>query len=187
MTPETDTTATRPASAIRHRRPLDVPRHGLRGRRGISARRGLSERNRAAPAILRLPSLVWLIGSTPWAIAAVNGFPGISGALASSFLTVGVICFAATVASLLPIRNLAHGPADALPLGLLATVAVRGGTTLSLLIGSIAVGWLERDTVALPIVLWYMAFLVSDLVVVNRFLSNALPISVRRHSERTTC
>ena len=175
MTPETETTATRPASALRPRRQL------------AGEDRQLGKWVRLLPAILRLPSLVWLLGSIPWAIAATSGSVGTAAAMAPSFLIVGGICFAATIASLLPIRNHANGPTDALPLGLLATVAVRGGTTLCLLIGSIVVGWVERDSVALPIVLWYMAFLVTDLVVVNRFLSDALPISVRRHSERTTC
>lgn len=134
--------------------------------------------------LLAWPSLVWLGGSLPWLAAWVRGT---ADPTAAAFLVVGLICFTATLASLLPIRNLVHGPTETLAVGLLATVAVRGGTTLCLLIAALALGYVERQAIAIPIVLWYMAFLVTDLVVINRFLSHALPNSGRPHSERTTC
>lgn len=175
MTPQTETTETRPASAIGRREG---------GGEGGNAQLTATPAGSAGSSLLKWPCLVWLVGS---AIGTIVLGQEALGETAGGFLTVGVICFAATIASLLPIRNLARGPADALPLGLLSTIAIRGGTTLCLLIAAIAAGWVERATVALPIVLWYMAFLITDLVVVNRFLSEALPISVRPRSERTTC
>ncbi|WP_164101997.1 hypothetical protein [Candidatus Laterigemmans baculatus] len=161
MTPPTETTATPPASASGYRT--------------------------GGGSLLRWPTGVWLLGTAAGAVGLLTAESAAAEAGARSFLAVGAICYAATLASLLPIGGFASGPPAGLPLGLLATIAIRGGTTLCLLIAALAAGWLERDSVAMPIVLWYMAFLITDLVVVNRFLSEALPLSVRPGPERLTC
>lgn len=169
MISQTDPAATCPGSA-RCR-----PRSGTRSVRTRSVR------------LLVAPTLVWLMGSLLIATGVRLGvWP--AGA-ASDALWVGAICFAASVASLLPVGLLAARPTAQLPFGLLATVGIRGGMTVSALIGSIAAGWIDGGAVAVPVSvsLWYAALLVADLVVVTRFFSSALAVSVDSDPERATC
>lgn len=144
--------------------------------------------SQSAPRSWRLfpgPTLVWLVGSLLIVMAARFGV--VSAVAARDALWVGAVCFAASAASLLPISRLVAGPAAYLPLGLLASVGIRGGLTVLALIGSVAAGWIDGATVAVPLSLWYAALLVADLVVVANFISSAVPVSARPDSERATC
>lgn len=135
--------------------------------------------------LLAGPAAIWMIGSLLIVLAVPVGI--LSASTARDSLWVGAICFAASAISLLPLGLLLARSAAQLPVWLLASIGIRGGLTILTLIGSIAAGWIDGGAVAIPLSLWYAALLVVDLVVVARFLSNAVPISARPDSERVTC
>lgn len=142
-------------------------------------------RGRRAIRLLALPAMVWLAGSLLIGAGWRTGL--LSAAAARESLWVGVICFAASVASLLPVGFVVSRPAAQLPLGLLSTVIIRGGVTVVALVAAMAAGWIDGGSVAISLSLWYAALLAADLVAVAGFLSQAIPPSVRPDVERATC
>lgn len=145
---------------------------------------GLPRRRRLL-RLLAVPTVVWLAGSLLIAAGFQVGI--LSAVAARESLWVGAVCFAASVASLLPVGVLVDRPTAQLPLGLLSTVIIRGGVTVMALIGSMAAGWIDGGSVAISLSLWYAALLAADLVAVAGFLSQAIPLSVRPDAERRTC
>lgn len=121
-----------------------------------------------------MPCLAWLFTSS---LCLALWGSGVDELAVLSFITIGFVCLASSLVGQAPVAAVKPGAAHQLPAAMLASIVIRGGSTLLGVLVLIKLGMLNGPVAAIACGLWYAVMLTADVWAVSRYLAVMFPAS----------
>jgi hypothetical protein len=121
-----------------------------------------------------VPCLAWLLVSS---LGLALWGSGVDELAVLSFIAIGFVCLASSLVGQAPVATVRAGAVEQLPGAMLASIVIRGGSTLAGVLVLIKLGMLNGPVAAVACGLWYAVMLAADVWAVSQYVAVMFPAS----------